>query len=778
MKYTELIAQMSLAEKASMCSGADFWHSTGIDRLNIPSMMLTDGPHGLRKQLGKADHAGLNKSVPATCFPTASCLANTWNTELIESVGECLGKEAAAEDVSVLLGPGLNIKRDPRCGRNFEYFSEDPYLSGKLAAALIRGIQSQGVSACAKHFAVNSQEHRRMGMDEIVDERALREIYLEGFRYAVTEGKPKCVMSSYNRVNGEFANENTHLMKEILREEWGYEGVVVTDWGGNNDRVAGLKAGNQLEMPGNGGMTDNDIVSAVCNGELDEAVLDEAVDKLLCLIFDTAPALGKGRSFEYSEHHALARKAAAEGAVLVKNEGACLPVTSGRKVAVIGDFAAKPRYQGAGSSLIVPVQLDSALEELKKTELDIIGYAPGYKRLGGESGKLSAQALELAEQAELILYFMGLDEASEAEGIDRSHLRVNDNQLELLDKLSSLGREIAVVFVGGAPVECGWISKANAVLLAYLGGEAGGAAIADLICGAAVPSGKLAESYPISLCHCPTANYYPGQERTSEHRESIYVGYRYYLSAAAETALPFGFGLSYSSFNYSGLRIDGNKVFFTVENTGSYDASEIAQLYVSAIDSRLFRPKRELKGFTKLFLHSGEKKEACITLDEHAFACWSESCSSWISPAGNYKIQIGASCTDIRLEEEIYREGDSVVPDLKKLPHYEAALVRNVPKEEFEVLLGRQLPPAHFDRSAPLGYTDTISQGEYKKGLSHALYKALKTMQNVYIATGRPQKANDLSFILNLPYRGIARMTNGSISMNTLDRLLKLMNRK
>lgn len=778
MNYAELISQMTLEEKASLCSGGDFWHTKAIERLGIPAMMLTDGPHGLRKQLGKSDHAGLNKSVPATCFPTASALANSWDTELLEQVGACLGAEAAAENVSVLLGPGLNIKRDPRCGRNFEYFSEDPYLAGKLAAALIRGIQSKGVSACPKHFAVNSQEHRRMSIDEIVDERALREIYLEGFRYAVTEGKPKCLMSSYNRVNGTYANENTHIMRDILRDEWGYEGVVVTDWGGNNNRVAGLKAGNQLEMPSTNGMTDKDIVNAVKEGSLDEAVLDDAVNKYLTLLYDTQRAIGKDSSFTWSEHHAFAREAASRCAVLVKNENGILPLKGGTSVAVIGDFAANPRYQGAGSSLIAPTRLDNALEELGNTELWVLDYAQGFKRSGGKSEKLKSEALSLAENADITLLFMGLDEASEAEGIDRAHIRVNENQLELLKALYDRGRKTVVIFTGGAPVECQWMKYAEAVLLTYLGGQAGAGAIADILVGKKCPGGKLAETYPVRQSDMPTAAIYPGQEMTSEHRESIYIGYRYYLSAGVKTALPFGYGLSYTQFEYSDIMLENHILSFNITNVGEHKGREIAQLYVEAPKNGSFRPKRELKGFAVAELEPGETKRLSIMLDEHSFAIYSVDENGWICPAGDYKLLVGASCEDIRLEHELFIPGKyEDVQNSKMLSHYHSANIQAVPTEEFELLLGRELPASHFDFDAPISYNDTLGQGAYKKSIAGGIYKVLKAVQNCCRLADRGSDANSMEFIMNLPYRSIARMSGGMLDMETLDKLIKWINK-
>lgn len=777
MKHRELIEKMTLEEKASLCSGADFWHTKSIERLGIPSLMLTDGPHGLRKQPDKADHLGLNGSLPATCFPTASALASSWDTELLEKVGSCIGSEAAGEDVSVVLGPGLNIKRDPLCGRNFEYFSEDPYLAGKLAAAMVRGIQSQGVSACVKHYAVNSQETRRMGMNEVVDERALREIYLEGFRYAVTEGKPGCLMTSYNRVNGVFANENMHLLRDILRHEWGYEGMVVTDWGGNNDRVAAIKAGCSLEMPSSGGVTDAQIVRAVKSGELEERLLDEAVDRYLDLLFSTRPALGKGKRFNYSLHHQTAREAAARCAVLLKNEGHILPVKKGQRIAVIGDFAARPRYQGAGSSLINPTRVDNALDALKDSGLDIVGYAQGFQRAGGKSEKLKVQALDLAEQADVCLLFLGLDESSESEGRDRSHMRLPENQLELLEALYTCGHRIVVVLSGGAPVEFSWADQAKAILMAYLGGQAGGGAIADLVSGKISPSGKLAESFPLCYSDCPTANYYPGRELSAEHRESIYVGYRYYDTAKRPVAFPFGHGLSYSLFEYSDLELNGNDLCFRLKNVGHVKAAEVTQVYVSSPDCPLFHPEKELKAFAKVELEPDEECFVRLSLDEHAFAHYSVEDGAWVTFPGMYKILVGSSSRDIRLRKSHIIEGEPTAKQAQDiLPHYWQGNIQAVPGDEFAALLGRPLPPERWDKSAPAGCEDTISQGQYRKGLGRLMYSSLNIARKGFNAAGKSTAANNIQFIMDMPYNKLQRMSGGILPQEALEGYLDMLN--
>ena len=609
MKHPKLISQMTLEEKASLLSGANFWNTKPVPRLGIPGMMLTDGPHGLRKQGGKADHLGLNKSVPATCYPTASGLANTWDEALLEELGRHLGLEAASEGVSVLLGPGVNIKRSPLCGRNFEYFSEDPYLAGKMAAALIRGIQRNGISACVKHYAANSQELRRMTNDAVVDQRTLREIYLPAFEMAVKEGGVKCLMTSYNRVNGTYAHEHPHLLRDILYGEWGYEGVVVSDWGGNNDRVASVKAGGTLEMPSSGGQTDRYLVNAVRSGELEEAVLDEQVDRLLELVLSTRPHI-TGKTYDRDAHHAFAAGAAEKCAVLLKNEDDILPLKQGQRIAVIGDFAKMPRYQGAGSSRINPTKLESGLDALKEAGVNIMGFAPGFRRGGRQDPMLVRQACNLAKDADVVLLWLGLDEGGEAEGVDRADMKLPENQIILLDALARVNPSIVVVLCCGCAVEMQWDEKAKAVLHGFLGGQAGATAMAKLLTGAANPCGKLSETVPQCCADVSSAPYYPGLEATSEYREGLYVGYRYFDTVKKAVRYPFGHGLSYTSFAYSGLEVSEDAVRFRIRNTGHVAGEEIAQLYIHAGTAGMFRPAQELKGFAKVCLEPGEEKEA------------------------------------------------------------------------------------------------------------------------------------------------------------------------
>ena len=847
MKYKELIAAMTLEEKASLMSGQNFWNTKSVDRLGIPSMMLTDGPHGLRKQGGEADNLGLHDSIPATCFPTAATLANSWDISLLESVGACIGREAAAHDVSVLLGPGLNIKRDPLCGRNFEYYSEDPFLTGKLAASFIRGVQSEGVSACPKHFAVNSQEDDRMIVDEVVDERALREIYLEGFRYAVTEGGAKAIMTSYNRVNGTYANEHPHLLQDILYGEWEFGGMVVTDWGGSNDRVEGLINGCSLEMPSTSGMTDREVVEAVRDGRVDEAVLDERVDSLLELLYSVRPTLGKGKRYTDEIHNDAARDAARRSFVLLKNEKGLLPLAKGKRVAVIGDFAKAPRYQGSGSSLINPIKLTPALDELLESGLDVAGYEPGFKRSGGRSASFKRRAVRLAASADVAVLFLGLNERGEAEGFDRKDLCLPDNQIELLSAIRKVCSGVVVVLSCGAPVETEWAHMADAVLHTYLGGQASGSAVADILTGRVNPSGKLAETYPVKYEDTPAALWYHKNPITAEHRESIFVGYRYYDSLGINVAWPFGFGLSYTSFEYCEMSADTSAVEFTVCNTGEVAGEEVSQVYVAKVGSSVFRAKKELKGFVKTALEPGERKTVRVDLDEHAFTYFCASENAWVCEPGEYRVMVGSSSRDIRLEAALYIDGEATAAAMvaaatqtaiaaadtqvelaqaaaraqtavvdtqvelaqaaatqtaaadtqvelaqaaatqtaiaaafseNDLPHYYKADAQNIPDSEFEILLGRSLPPGDWEKGAPLSHSNTISQAQSKKGFGRLLYRSLKLVQRFCYMIGKKTTADYLMFVASLRFNQLARMSGGKIDMPMLDGLLIMVNGK
>lgn len=779
LKNAFLISHMTLEEKASLMSGADFWHTKGVERVGIPSAMMSDGPHGLRKMTGSGADIGLGKTTPATCYPTAASLANSWDEELLYRVGEHLGTEAASEGVGMLLGPGVNIKRSPLGGRNFEYFSEDPLLAGKLAAALIRGIQSKGVYACVKHFAVNSQELRRMTVNSVVDGRTLREIYLPAFEIAVKEGGTKGLMTGYNRVNGVYASENEHLLRDILYNEWGYEGLVVSDWNANNDRVAGIKAGLTLEMPSCGGITDEHIVAAVLDGRLDEADLDEQVDRLLSFAFSADRLRQKSASYDRMAHHAFARAAAEETAVLLKNEGGILPITrQGTRVALIGAFADEPRCQGAGSSRVATVFEDCAANTLPLCGMNITGYAPGFEKSGRTNGALVAEAVALAEGADVALLFLGLPDINEAEGEDRADMLLPENQLELLRAVAEVNDNIIVVLSCGCAVEMQWHKYAKAVVHGYLGGQGGAMAMARLLTGRANFTGKLAETVPLSYATVPSSPYFPGQEATAEHREGIYVGYRYYETAHVAAMYPFGFGLSYTSYEYSELRIDGDRVRFKIKNTGRMAGAEVAQLYIAPHTNGMFRPAKELRAFARVPLAPGEEREVELRLNERAFAAWNTAANRWVVEPGRYEVLIGASCTDIRLSAELEKTGEALENpyDREALEPYYSCDVFRIRKEHFAALVGGKLPRAKWRREYKLGMNDNISQGEYlKKGLGRPLYRTMTAAQNALRAVGMWQAAGNVGFIANMPYRALGRMS-GRLDDEQLEALLMLVN--
>jgi Beta-glucosidase-related glycosidases len=666
-----LIAQMTLEEKASLCSGADTWHTRGIERLGIPSVMVTDGPHGLRKQRASADHLGLFDSVPATCFPSAAGVASSWNRDLIRRMGEALGRECQAEDVAVLLGPGVNIKRSPLCGRNFEYFSEDPYLSSEMAANHILGVQSQGVGTSLKHFAANNQEHRRMTSDSIVDERTLREIYLASFEGAVKQAQPWTVMCAYNKVNGEFASENKELLTDILKDEWGHEGFVVSDWGAVNERVKGLAAGLELEMPASHGEGEQQIVEAVRSGELDEAMLDAAVERLLTIVFRAVDNRRPDTTVDPEEHHRLAREIAWESMVLLKNDDHILPLAKGGRIAVIGAMAKEARYQGSGSSQIRPTRLEDISEELAKSAGDQaeLRYAKGYELNGEEPDQaLMAEAVQLAVESEVAILFAGLPSRYESEGFDRKHLRIPANQVALIEAVGKAQPNLVVVLSNGSPIEMPWLCSAKGVLEAYLGGQALGGAIADLLFGDANPSGRLAETFPVQLSDNPSYLFFPGEGNKVEYREGIFVGYRYYDKKNIQPLFPFGHGLSYTSFDYSELVVDRKtlkdtdslRVTVQVTNTGLRAGMEVVQLYVRDKESSVIRPDKELKGFNKISLEPGESKVVVFELDKRSFAYYNEELREWTVESGEFEVLIGRSSRDIVLSELVTVQSTTV----------------------------------------------------------------------------------------------------------------------
>ena len=778
MKHPELIQALTLKQKVALLSGRDIWSTYPIPQQNIPAMYLSDGPHGVRKQLGASDHLGLNASQPATCFPTAAGVANSWNPDLAEEIGRAIGKEAACQQVNVLLGPGLNTKRNPLGGRNFEYYSEDPYLSGKMAAALIRGIQENGISACPKHFAANSQELLRMASDSVVDMRALRELYLTNFEIAVKEGHPKSIMSSYNRINGTYANDDAWLLTDVLRKEWGFDGFVVTDWGGSNDHAQAVRAGGNLEMPGTGGDSDREIFAALESGTLTEAEVDQRVDELLDVVLSTHAATADGpKEFDVAAHHALARKAAAETAVLLKNEEDILPLAPGTRVAVLGDMALEPRYQGAGSSVVNPTKLDKPIDCLRACDLEITGQAQGYHRDGKEDQALLDSAVSAARNADVVLLYLGLTEISESEGMDRQHMRLPANQEKLLYAVAEANPNLVVVISGGSAVELPWVDQCKGLIHGYLSGQAGAGAIADLLTGAVNPSGKLAESFPICYEDTPNHTYFPGRQRTAEYRESIYVGYRYYETVGKAVRFPFGFGLSYTTFAYSDLKATQNEVSFTLTNTGKRAGGEIAQVYLSAVNSGIFRPARELKGFAKVFLEPGESRTVTIPLDDKAFRYFNVKTNSWEVEGGEYSVQVGASVQDIRLTASLTVEGTGApLPyDCKELPSYFSGHVEAVGSQEFEALLGRPLPESHWDPKAPLGWNDALLRlPDARNPLARLAGKIIVGKMEKSLA-GRSADLNIL-FVCNMPFRGIAKMTGGMATEKTARSILLIVN--
>ena len=758
MKHTDIIKTLDLEQKCALLSGGTVFTTRALPGKGIPAITLSDGPNGVRKQAGAADHLGLNPSVPATCFPTSATVANSWDPALGEAVGAAMGEEAAAQGVSVLLGPGLNIKRSPLCGRNFEYFSEDPYLAGKMASAYVRGI---------KHFAVNSQELRRMASDSIVDERTLREIYLTGFEMVVKEAHPKTIMSAYNLINGTYANENAHLPMDILRRDWGFDGAVVTDWGGSNDHALGVKNGSTLEMPCPGDGSIRELIKAVQTGKITEADVDARLDELLELVFTTKAAVDAAPGkFDADAHHALARRAAAQSIVLLKNENSLLPLAKGEKVAVIGDFAQTPRYQGAGSSAVNSIKVDSFLDCLAESGLNSVGYAKGFDRQGKPDDALQAEAVLLAKNADVVLLCMGLDEIKESEGIDRADMKLAENQLALLAAVAAVNPNVVVLLSAGSSLESAWLKDCKALVYGCLGGQAGAGALVEVLTGAQNPCGKLAETWACRYADTPARENFGGQGPTVEYRESLYVGYRYYDTAGVPTAFPFGYGLSYTSFAYSDLQADAQGVTLTVTNTGSCAGAEVVQLYVAKPDAKIFRPAKELKGFFKVQLEAGESKTVTIPLDDKAFRYWNVKTDRWEVEGGSYQLLVGASSADIRLTAVVTVEGTHA-PDPYaglELPHYKTGEVASVPDAEYEALLGRPLPEnkVRIDRNMTLG-----EMGHGRSPIGWLAAAVLGALLRRSIKNGKPDL--NILFQYNMPLRALAKMTNGAISMGMVD---------
>ena len=677
MDIKKIISEMTLEDKISLCTGEDFWRTKAMDKYGIPSAKTCDGPHGVRCQNDATDMIGINKSEPATCFPPAVTAGATWNRDLYRKEGEAIGKEAAALGVSVVLGPGCNIKRNPLGGRNFEYISEDPYVAGKMAASFVEGVESTGVGTSLKHFAVNSQEYKRMNGDSRLDERAYREIYLAPFEIAVKEGHPSTVMCSYNKINGTHASDNKELLTDILRGEWGFDGLVVTDWGALNDRMEAFKAGCDLNMPGGSKYMEKAALEAVKSGELDEKLIDTAVERILRLV-------EQGKKIEkcdvdFDAHHALSRKIATEGAVLLKNDGNILPLSESDFV-LIGSMAKNIRYQGSGSSHINPTKLSSICDAMPN-----VAFCDAGNELGDLKPEEIAAAVSMAKEKKAAVIVIGLPDSYESEAFDREHMRLPDGYLALVDAVSEVNPNTVVVLLGGSVMELPFADRVKAILYMGLPGQAGGEAVADLLCGRANPSGKLTETWSVSYADVICRDTFG--VRDPEYQESIYVGYRYYDKANKTVRYPFGHGLSYTSFEYSNLEINGRNVNLSIKNTGSLAGSEVVQLYVAPKTEGIFRPERELRGFEKIHLLPGESKAVSFTIDDRSFAVWN---NGWRVPAGEYAIEIGSSSRDIRLSEKITVAGEDVKSNCQNSWYH--TLLGKPTREEWERLMGHSVP--------------------------------------------------------------------------------------
>ena len=754
-KIRELIAQMTLEEKAGLLSGEDFWHTKGVERLGVPKSMVSDGPHGLRKQDEQADHLGINDSIKAVCFPAASATAASFDPDMIEKMGEALGDACQHEKLSVLLGPAVNIKRSPLCGRNFEYFSEDPYLTGVMATALIKGIQSKNVGTSIKHFALNNQEHRRMSSSSECDEKTIREIYFPAFEMAVKEAQPWTVMCSYNRINGTFASENPWLLTDVLRKEWGFEGYVMSDWGAVSDRVAGVAAGLDLEMPSSGGINDRKVVEAVKAGKLDEKLVDLCCERILNIVFRYVENAKPETPWDKEAQHLQAAEVAADCMVLLKNEGGILPLNKEDDIAFIGEFAEKPRFQGGGSSHINCFKTTGAVEAAKGLK---VTYARGYDVAADDApADMIAEAAAAAKKAKVAVVFAGLPDAYESEGYDRTHMRMPESQNRLIEAVAEANPNTVVVLHNGSPVEMPWIGKVKGVLEAYLGGQAVGLAEVKVLFGDVNPSGHLPESFPIKLEDNPSYLFYGGEPAGTEYREGIFVGYRYYDKKKMDVLFPFGYGLSYTTFEYSGLKLSKDKILdtdtvtvtVTVKNTGKRAGKTVAQVYVGDVEGYVnaVRPVRELKAFRKVELQPGESKEVSFTLCKRAFATWRSEIHDWFVESGEFSIEVGDSSACLPLKATV------TVESTQKLPaHYDMnSIVMDLMKD-----------PKAKEVIAPLisGAAAIFGDGE---GGSEAANEAVTEEMS-------------MAMMQYMPLRSMLGFSNGAVTGEMIDEMLKKMN--
>jgi beta-glucosidase len=784
MENKNIIIRMSLEDKVSFCSGADFWSTKAFEKYGIPSIFMSDGPHGLRKQEKESDHIGVNQSKAATCFPPACATACSWDRKLIEEIGKAIGEEALQEGISLVLGPGINIKRNPLCGRNFEYYSEDPYISGELGTAFVNGVEATGIGACVKHYAANNQENKRFFSDSIVDERTLREIYLAAFETAVKKAKPSSVMCAYNKVNGEKCSDNKSLLHDILRNEWGFNGFIVTDWGAMNERIAAFKAGTDLEMPGGTDFFDSDVIKAVKSGELSEEVIDRSVDRLLSFIFKAAEVKKSRKDCDLTAHHRLARRAAASSAVLLKNEDNLLPFDKTMKIAAIGEFAKKIRYQGTGSSYINPNHITNVLSALYAEKIRHV-FFEGCKSDGSTTDLLLKQIAEGARTCDAAVVFAGLTENYESEGFDRETLSMPQGHVAMIKEAAKANPNTVVVLMAGSVVDMPWIDDVKAVLHMYLPGQAGGEAAVDLLFGDVNPSGKLSETYPFSYEDVPSAHVYETNDLQAQYREGIFTGYRYYDKASVPVRFPFGFGLSYTSFEYINPDVKKNAdnylVSLTVKNIGKRAGSEIVQLYVSDLQSGIPRPAKELKGFEKVFLNPGEEKRICFELDKRSFAYYDVKLKDWQVQQGRYHILIGASILDIRHQLVIDTEGTMKPQKCESLNGTWYEHLKGKPsQEEFEILLGRKIEPCKPPKKG--SYTTDHSIADMQDSfIMRQMYKSVE-QHNGKTYGGIDYTNPTFKMVMisstEVPIKNLCSLSGGKLKRNFVEGLAHMANGK
>ena len=772
MVYEEIIKKMTLEEKASLCVGKDYWNTIDIDRLNVPSITMSDGPHGLRVQEKNGDNLGINESKTAICFPACSTLANSWNKKMAYKLGNALGEEAKCENVNIVLGPAVNIKRSPLCGRNFEYFSEDPYLTGIMASEYVKGLQKNNVGACVKHFAVNNQENRRRTINVVIDERTLREIYLKAFEIIAKDAKPWSVMSAYNKVNGRYCSENKELL-DILKKEWQFEGIVITDWGAENDRVEGLIAGNELEMPGGRGNGKEEIINAVNSGKVSEKYLNEIVDRILQIAFKVQKNNEKIK-YNYEEHHKIAQEIAEDSIVLLKNEENILPKKK-KKIAVIGDMAKNPRYQGAGSSTINPYKLENTYDCLVQNNIKFT-YKKGYNRIENETDiNLRKEAIKLAKENEIVVIFAGLTENYESEGMDRNGLDLPKNQNELIEEICNVNKNVIVVLANGSPILMPWKNKVKAIITGYLGGEAGARAMVNCLIGKVNPSGKLAETYPIKLEDTPCYRNFPGTEVSVEYKESIYVGYRYYDKNNIKVLFPFGYGLSYTNFEYSKLCVKQNddiEISFKIKNVGKLKGKEVAEIYIQNENTSIFKPKKELKSFEKVELEPNEEKDIVIKLKKEDFSYYNIETKQWEIEEGMYKILIGKSVDNIVLEEKVILKSKCNKFKIKYPKCYETGDVQDVTDEDFEQLLGEKIPNRYIEIK-DITEDNTIEQIKNTK-VGNVIYTNQIEKMNKLLEEQNVNKATKVMMDMQKPLKKFYEKKESKFTKEIIEELINI----